>query len=234
MMALGRSLVGTRDGGAHGASGTAFSAAFGATVTGGDDGSAAFGLERQEESPPRRAARTGKDNERLGGIGGLPSREYRSNAPQGERSPRFRRSAAVRFAGGYPVGTMRRSLRALIFFLAVLPAVWGTCPGWLMGACCCAPAAASSTKAACCPLCRERDEKSRRAPCSHCPCTMARNGSAPAPAAVEAPAIDLAVGSSVVPSDAGPVARPIRREVRVDIRPPGGPPDLVGIVVLLV
>ena len=105
---------------------------------------------------------------------------------------------------------MSRLLRALILCLAVLPAVWGTCPGWITGTCCCASSTEKASKA-CCPLCEERDRKSgRRAPCTHCPCQMARDGSAPAPAAVEAPAADLSVSflfllSDAVLADAGPI-----------------------------
>ena len=138
----------------------------------------------------------------------------------------------------YPSTPVARSLRALIFFLAILPAIWGNCPGVLTGACCCASASAHDGEASCCPVCAERDSKSPPTPCSHCPCVMARNGSAPAPVAVAAPAPDLSVIVPVALSDADPVQRSMCLESAIEIRAPGGPPggpsELVGTVVLLV
>lgn len=208
----------------------------GATAAGGAAGAGGgrFGAERHAVPDAIRLAMSTAATTRVGDIGGLPRNQDRSDAREGEGAAGFRGSSPPGPAEGYPRVCMPRTLRALILFLAVLPAIWGTCPGWITGACCCAPKGAATAKAPCCPLCRERDEKSRRAPCTHCPCTMARNGSTPAPASVDAPAADLTVVAPVASSDASPVARSIRCEIRVDIRPPGGPPDLVGIVVLLV
>jgi hypothetical protein len=133
---------------------------------------------------------------------------------------------------------MSRLVRALIFCLAVLPAVWGTCPGWITGTCCCVQAGGKAANA-CCPLCAEREQQSgRKAPCTHCPCQMARDGSAPAPDAVEAPAADLSVSVVAVLADAGPVVAALAHASAVEPRPPGWPrdaaPNRVGTVVLVV
>ena len=171
---------------------------------------------------------------RIGDIEGLPTTGYRSRARGGGRRAEFGVLLSFGSNGG-TLEAMSRGLRALALFLAMLPAIWGNCLCRMAGACCCASMEASEAEAPCCPLCHERDEKSRpSAPCSHCPCTMARDGSAPAPAAVEAPTADLTVLTPVNLSDAGPVVRSLESTAPSDIRPPGGPPDLVGIVVLLV
>lgn len=133
---------------------------------------------------------------------------------------------------------MSRLVRALILCLAVLPAVWGTCPGWITGTCCCAQDGAKASKA-CCPLCAERERQSgRQAPCTHCPCQMARDGSAPAPDAVEAPAADMTPSAVAVLVDAGPVVAPVAIAPSAVGRPPGWPGSAaqrrVGTVVLVV
>ncbi len=134
---------------------------------------------------------------------------------------------------------MSRLLRALILCLAVLPAVWGTCPGWITGSCCCAQAAGKTSNGNC-PMCAERDRKSGgKVPCTHCACQMARDGSAPAPLAVEAPAADLSLSSVVaVLVDAGPVVNAMTTVSTADFAspgwPPGDAPSRVGTVVLIV
>ncbi len=133
---------------------------------------------------------------------------------------------------------MSRLLRALILCLAVLPAVWGTCPGWITGSCCCAQTGAKASKS-CCPLCAERERQSgRKAPCTHCPCQMARDGSTPAPDAVEAPAADLVPSLVAVLVDAGPVVVAVAGALSPDAHPPdrpfGASPSRVGTVVLVV
>lgn len=129
---------------------------------------------------------------------------------------------------------MSRVARWFVFLIAFLPAVWGNCPGLLTGRCCCAPAR-TVAKSPCCPACRERGEKSSTpAPCSGCRCTEARDGTTPVPPDVTAPHADTTLvatihaHSPVLASVAKAVAHP------ADIRPPGGPPDLVGVVVLLI
>lgn len=133
---------------------------------------------------------------------------------------------------------MSRLLRALILCLAVLPAVWGTCPGWITGSCGCATAGAKASRP-CCPLCAARERESgHKAPCTHCPCQVARDGSAPAPHDVEAPAPDLSASVVAVLSDAGPAGAPVAFPPSDDARPPGWPPGdasrRVGTIVLLV
>jgi hypothetical protein len=129
---------------------------------------------------------------------------------------------------------MSRLARWFAFLIAFLPAVWGNCPGLLTGRCCCAPVRAAA-KAPCCPACRERSEKSRPpSPCSGCRCTDARDGSTPAPQDVDAPHADTSL-VSLPRADAAAPAAVVARSVNIaDIRPPGGPPDLVGVVVLLI
>lgn len=131
---------------------------------------------------------------------------------------------------------MSRIARALMLCLAVLPAIWGTCPSWLTGVCaCCARGEAVAARAPCCPLCAEREGREAPAtPCSQCSCTMARDGCAPAPVPVEMPPADLTIATPIARADAESVAVATGRRERIDVRPPGGPPDLVGVVVLVV
>jgi len=67
---------------------------------------------------------------------------------------------------------------------------------------------------------------------------MARDGSAPAPAGVEAPCADLSASFAVVLVDAGPVVASRANVPAIDPRPPGwpfgAPPSRVGTVVLVV
>jgi hypothetical protein len=67
---------------------------------------------------------------------------------------------------------------------------------------------------------------------------MARDGSTPAPDAVEAPAADLTPSLVAVLVDAGPVVVAVAGASSSDARPPGwpldAPPNRVGTVVLVV
>ena len=98
--------------------------------------------------------------------------------------------------------------RLLALFLAVLPAIWGTCPCWIMGAGSCGGGGAGlgssvgKSGPARCPCCARKDCKApaghapgrddqRRNGCDGCPVLEVRHGATQAPAAIGLPDFDV-------------------------------------------
>ncbi len=136
---------------------------------------------------------------------------------------------------------MRLSLlhRIWILILATLPVAWGNCPGWFDGGGACGDTAeAASTEDAhgrpACPCCAKRSEEDRPLRgCDDCPIVAVRRTASPASLPVVLPPPAL-IGPWIAPRIALPSLGAGVVASIDDSPPPGRPPDLVGIVVLLV
>lgn len=123
-----------------------------------------------------------------------------------------------------------------LLLLATLPVAWGNCPGWFDGRGACGDTASAGDAASrpACPCCAKKSREGRPLRgCEDCPIVAVRRTASPVPPTVVlpppallglAPALPAVVHEPVV----GPGA------VLEDPSPPAGPPDLVGIVLLLV
>ncbi|MFO0932869.1 MAG: hypothetical protein U1E39_09175 [Planctomycetota bacterium] len=135
-------------------------------------------------------------------------------------------------------------VRALLFLLAFVPVVWGTCPRWVAGETCGAPVAAvdgarGSHEVARCPCCPPSDDDpaaptdGRRSPTDpgSCPVIQLRFTVAPAPTDVALPVADLVAAVATADLAFAAIAAP-----RVELAPRdttgGAPPPRVGTVVL--
>ena len=115
----------------------------------------------------------------------------------------------------------------MALLLAVLPAIWGTCPSWFTGVSCCAGSARSaSPTAARCPCCarsesgtqgtRSGRDDHRRNGSDGCPVLEVRNGATVAPETVELPDAErlvwgLSSGLAALPTllEGGAAAAPV-------------------------
>jgi len=127
-------------------------------------------------------------------------------------------------------------LRALLFLLAVVPAVWGICPRWAAGETCGAPSASTARCACCPPADDQRDPCSPPFDSGSCPVIHLRYTVAPAPDDVVVPVPDLSP-VALAPVVTSPWAAALHvgamRQHRIDASG-GAPPPLVGTVVLVV
>lgn len=123
-------------------------------------------------------------------------------------------------------------LRALLFLLAFVPVVWGTCPRWVVGETCGAPASPEA-RCPCCPAPDPDGDPSEPFDSGSCPVIQLRHTLVVAPADVVVPPMDLAPVAVVVASPVALASAPARALAPLD--PSGGaPPPLVGTVVLVV
>lgn len=129
-------------------------------------------------------------------------------------------------------------VRALLFLLALVPVVWGTCPRWVAGEACGGPVqGATRGETARCPCCPPREDAPSDVPRdggaptdpASCPVIQLRHTVAPAPADVAMPVTDVVAVATVVdlPQPSAP-----RCELRPRDTSGGAPPPRVGTVVL--